>query len=86
MGLTEWFGVEATRGKRFKFRLIELVSVAGVPCAGDYSRNAVITMGRRARVGSHKKREEAPADSAPLTSTDSSQGGLPRNSFNLPPQ
>src|SRR5438093_7919779 len=47
MGLTRWFGVEATRGKRFQFCLIELFPVANVPGAGEYGRNPVIAMGVR---------------------------------------
>src|ERR1700733_9422769 len=47
MGLTGWFGVEAARGKRFKFCLIKLLPVPDVPGAGDYGRHPVIAMGVR---------------------------------------
>src|SRR5271155_1524544 len=45
MRLAGRFSVEAAGRKRFELGFVELVSVAEVPCAGDYGRDAVITMG-----------------------------------------
>jgi hypothetical protein len=42
-----WFGVETTRWQSFQFRLVKLIAVPDMPCAGDYRRNPVVTMGVR---------------------------------------
>src|SRR5215468_2403181 len=42
-----WLGVEAARGKRFKFCFVELFPVADAPGAGDYGCYAVVAMGMR---------------------------------------
>src|SRR5437016_14355232 len=42
------FGVETARWQSLQFRLVKLITVADMPCAGDYGRNPVVTM----RVGS----------------------------------
>src|SRR5207244_11601515 len=63
MGLTRWFGVEATGGKRFQFCLIELFPVANVPGARDYGRDPVIAMGVRRNlcVGGHAQHDRVDA-------------------------
>src|SRR5258708_2819768 len=39
------FGVETARWQSLQFRLVKLIAVSDMPCAGDYSRNPVVTMG-----------------------------------------
>src|SRR5438876_2599700 len=39
------FGEETARWQRLQFRLVKLIAVSDMSCAGDYGRNPVVTMG-----------------------------------------
>ena len=40
-----WFGVETNRWQSLQFRLLKRITITDMPCAGDYVRNPVVTMG-----------------------------------------